>query len=138
MYYQDLLDEVTKLPCSRGQFEGPIRRSVSRDGEQLGTGTRRWQQRSPWLEQFRSRSPRGSEQATPLQLPAEALQSRTQAAGSKGSRVLGAVAAILRAQPQAGHLGYARSPVQRHQYRRGRLRPDVLRSWLQDAGSHRL
>lgn len=134
---EDVLDEAAKFPSGGRQLEGPLRRRVARNGQQLGQGARRQQQchSEQFRQQLGTSSSRGLGQEAPLQLPVEALQSGAQATGAEGLGLSGTVAAVLREKSKARYIGYTREAVQRHQHRRGRLRLDVLRPGLQDAKS---
>lgn len=119
LHRQDVLDATSQLPGGWWQPQGPLRRRLSSHGQQRG-------------QPARSAGPSGQ-----VQLPAEAVQPGAQAAGCQGPGVSGAVTHVLWAEPQARHPGNARSPVQRHQHRRGRVRPDVLRPRLPDSRDRR-
>lgn len=115
LHSQDVLDATPQLPSGWWQPQGPLRRRLSSHGQQRGQPAGR-------------EGPPGQ-----VQLPAEAVQPGAQAAGCQGPGVSRAVTHVLWAEPKARHPGNARSPVQRHQHRRGRVWPDVLRPRLPDS-----
>lgn len=134
---EDLLDAIAELPSGWRQPEGPFRRRLSGYGQQLGPHSQQQQQQhhhQQLRQQLGAQPSRGSAAPASLQLPTEAIQSGAQAAWSEGPGLPGAVAAVLREEPETRYLGHPRAGLQRHQHRRGWLRPHVLWQGLQDAG----
>ena len=122
LHCQDLLDEAAEFPRGRRQPKGSIRRRVASHGEQLGPGA--WQRerdREQLGEQLGARPSGGFGSSTPVQLSAEAVQSGAQAARPEGSRLPGAIAAVLREESETRHSRDTRQTVQRHEHRRRRL-----------------
>lgn len=120
---EDLLDAAAELPLCGRRVEGPLRRRVA------GHDAERWPGGACAAER------RGAAQGAaprPLPIPAAAAQPRPQVAGQQGPGVPRVVARVLREESAARHPRHARARLQRHQHRRRRVRPHVLRPRLPD------
>lgn len=120
---EDLLDAAAQLPLRGRRAEGPLRRCLAGHDAQRGAGGARAAER-------RGAAPGAAPR--PLPVPAAAAQPRPQVAGAQRPRLSGVLAGVLREEPAARHPRHARASLQRHQHRRRRLRPNVLRPRLPD------
>lgn len=114
VYGAHLLDAASFLPGCWWQFEGSLRRSVSRTNQQYRTDA--------------------GQRPKEVQLPIETVQSWAQSAVEEGPRLLRELAQFLRKESEIGHRRNAGPCVQRDVDRRRWMRSNVLRKRLQNGG----